>query len=117
MGDRKGSSIHQLPSPMPLCLGSRERNSQVLASRVAKEDATAVCANINPSINPRVTNNLKDESPLVLIVVDSRPGARLVNGPEDAGLPMNSPDQVESRIGMVRGRFAEAEGVDFLDAW
>jgi hypothetical protein len=102
---------------MPLCLGSRERNSQVLASRVAKEDATAVCANINPSINPRVTNNLKDESPLVLIVVDSRPGARLVNGPEDAGLPMNSPDQVESRIGMVRGRFAEAEGVDFLDAW
>jgi hypothetical protein len=95
---------------MPLCLGSRERNSQVLASRVAKEDA-------NPSINPRVTNNLKDESPLVLIVVDSRPGARLVNGPEDAGLPMHSPDQVESRIGMVRGRFAEAEGVDFLDAW
>jgi hypothetical protein len=54
---------------------------------------------------------------LVLVVIDSDPRARFVDGPKDAGLPVNGSDQVESRIGLVWRCLAKAEGVDFLDAW
>ena len=65
---------------------------QVLESGVAVEDAAAVRAYVDSSVESRVAGNLQDQSPLVLVVVDSDPRARFVDGPKDAGLPVNGSD-------------------------
>lgn len=58
------------------------RRSRVLhvpgGRRVAIEDAAAMGANVNSPVELRVTGNLQDQSPLMLIIVNSCPCARLV---------------------------------------
>jgi hypothetical protein len=79
-------------------------------------DAAAVGPDIDSSIKTRIAGDLQDEPPLMPIIVDSRPVARFIDGTKDTRLAAHGSGKVEGRIQMVRSSFAEAEGLDLVDA-
>jgi hypothetical protein len=98
-----------------------ERNSSLRPARsasgwIAVDDAAAVGPDIDSSIKTRIASDLQDKTPLMLIVVDSRPRARLIDGAKDTRLAVHGSGKVEGRIHVVRSGFAKAEGMDLVDA-
>jgi hypothetical protein len=53
---------------------------------ISVQNTLSVCAYKEAAKYARVAGNLQDQAPLVLVVVYSHPGARLVDGAENAGL-------------------------------
>src|SRR5580658_3199044 len=85
--------------------------------RFAIEYTATVGSDINASVDARIAGDLQDESPLVLVVVDADPRTGFVDRAEDARLSADGTGEVERGVGSSRSGFAEAEGVDFCDAW
>jgi hypothetical protein len=62
------------------CLGSGRSSglARLAPDWIAIDDAAAMGSHIDSSINTRIARDLQDESPLMLVIVDARPGARFV---------------------------------------
>src|SRR5262245_37622170 len=96
---------------------ARPTDFMPLARRRAGVDrAAAVRADVDAAELLRIAGDVEDQPPLVLIVVDARPGGAAVRGAEEAALPLHRAHQVHrGHLGARRG-LAEAEAVDLLDA-
>ncbi len=83
---------------------------------ITVEDAAAVRSDVDTAVDAGIARDLQNESPLVLIVVDARPGMGFVDRTEDSWLSVDGSDEVERRVVVTGRRFAEAEGLDRSDS-
>src|SRR5487761_1831173 len=73
-------------------------------------------AHVDTPIEPGIPRNLENQSPLVLIFVDTKPALPLIDGTEDSSLSLHGSSQIHGGIVSMRRSFAEAEGLNLADS-
>jgi hypothetical protein len=74
-----------------------------------------MCAEIDSTVQLRITGYLQDESPLMLVIVDPYPVFCFICRAEDAALSSHRSDKIHRGILLMGSPLAETEGMYLLN--
>jgi hypothetical protein len=74
-----------------------------------------MCAEIDSTVQLRITGYLQDESPLMLVIVDPYPVFCFIRRAEDAALSPHRSDKVHRGILLMGSPLAETKGMHLLN--